>query len=164
MSRFGSRIRSTWERLVFSKTAMRALEIVLFFIALASCQDHDLFDSLRRRLPEDVFRSSRNRQCSIRYRFTRLLSSSEPRIPAEVRPSQPAGCPSQLVSERERFWQVPDFFHHRTLGVPHYRPPIGGARQSRKPLNHEFWENETNIQAKSLFSNTSRVSHSDSIL
>ena len=31
-------MRSTWERLVFSKTAMRALEIFFFFIALASCQ------------------------------------------------------------------------------------------------------------------------------
>ena len=38
ISRFGSRMRSTWERLVFSKTAMRALEIFFFFIAFASCQ------------------------------------------------------------------------------------------------------------------------------
>ena len=38
ISRFGSRMRSTWERLVFSKSARRALEIFFFFMALASCQ------------------------------------------------------------------------------------------------------------------------------
>jgi hypothetical protein len=31
-------MRSTWERLVFKKTAMRALEIFFFFMALASRQ------------------------------------------------------------------------------------------------------------------------------
>src|SRR6184192_409508 len=38
MSCFGSRMRSTWERLVLSNAAMRALEIFFFFMALASCQ------------------------------------------------------------------------------------------------------------------------------
>src|ERR1022692_1266679 len=38
MSHFGSRMRSTCERLVFSKTAMRAVEIFFFVMAFASCQ------------------------------------------------------------------------------------------------------------------------------
>jgi hypothetical protein len=37
-SRFGSRIRSTCDRLVFSNAAMRALEIFLFFMAAANCE------------------------------------------------------------------------------------------------------------------------------
>ena len=36
MSHFGSSIRSTCDRLVFSKTAIRVLEIFLFFIAAAN--------------------------------------------------------------------------------------------------------------------------------
>ena len=38
MSRFGSSMRSTCDRLVFSNTAICAFEIFLFFMALASCQ------------------------------------------------------------------------------------------------------------------------------
>jgi hypothetical protein len=41
-------MRSTWERLVFSKTAMRALEIFFFFRGLASLPGYEFFN---RRVP-----------------------------------------------------------------------------------------------------------------
>src|SRR5258708_27560398 len=54
MSRFGSRMRSTWERLVFSNTAMRALEI--FFLHRPSQLPHnELLDGLRLRFLKYVF-------------------------------------------------------------------------------------------------------------
>src|SRR5258708_34621589 len=54
MSRFGSRMRSTWERLVFSNTAMRALEI--FFLHRPSqLPRNDLLDCLLLRFLKDVF-------------------------------------------------------------------------------------------------------------
>ena len=37
-SRFGSRIRSTCDRLVFSNAAMRALEIFFLLMAAANCE------------------------------------------------------------------------------------------------------------------------------
>jgi len=52
MSRFGSRMRSTCDRLVFSKTAMRALEIFRFFMATANCEATTSLTERARTFPE----------------------------------------------------------------------------------------------------------------
>ena len=59
MSFFGSRIRSTWVRLVFSIMASLFLEIFCFFMASASCiakkERDDFFHRLRLQLSKDAF-------------------------------------------------------------------------------------------------------------
>src|SRR2546422_7148092 len=145
MSCFGSRMRSTWERLVLSNAAMRALEIFFFFMALASCQ-----------ATTSLIACASSKMFS----FFRKSSTLDPRCFLLIAPTPSAACApalNRLHARGSRFldkavqghevvlvkanqyarraisWQVcshfPQTFSHRTAKRHAHRPTPLGPQQ-----------------------------------